>query len=48
LGLNYLVIAFAQSRVQTSTCGFVVHTGAMVADILLALLALLFFSARLL
>jgi len=37
-GLNYLVIAFAQTRAQTPTYGFAVHTGAMVAEILLALL----------
>jgi len=37
-GLNYLVIAFAQTRAQTPSYGFAVHTGAMVAEILLALL----------
>jgi hypothetical protein len=37
-GLNYLVIAFAQTRAQTPAYGFAVHTGAMVAEILLALL----------
>jgi len=37
-GLNYLVIAFAQTRAQTPAYGFAVHTGAMAAEILLALL----------
>ncbi len=37
-GLNYLVIAFAQTRAQTPAYGYAVHIGAMVVDILLALL----------
>jgi|GEM_PF-4549121 len=35
---NYLVIAFAQTRAPTPAYGFAVHTSAMVAEILLALL----------
>lgn len=37
-GLNYLVIAAAQTRGVTPSYGFAVHTGALVADILLGLL----------
>lgn len=37
-GLNYLIIAFVQTRAQTPAYGFAVHSGAMAAEILLALL----------
>lgn len=37
-GLNYLVIAAAQTSGVTPSYGFAVHTGALVADILLGLL----------
>lgn len=37
-GLNYLVIAATQTRAQTPTYGVAVHTGALVAGVLLALL----------
>lgn len=37
-GVNYLVIAATQTRSQTLTYGFAVHTGALVVGVLLALL----------
>ena len=37
-GLNYLVVAAVQTRAQTASYGFAVHTGALVADVLLGLL----------
>lgn len=37
-GLNYLVIAATQTRAQTPTYGYAVHTGALVAEVLLGLL----------
>lgn len=37
-GLNYFVIAAVQTRAQTPTYGYAVHTGALVAEILLGLL----------
>lgn len=37
-GLNYLVIAAAQTNGMTASYGFAVHTGALVADVLLGLL----------
>ncbi len=37
-GLNYLVIAAVQTRGVTASYGFAVHTGALVADVLLGLL----------
>jgi hypothetical protein len=37
-GLNYLVVAATQTCAQTPTYGYAVHTGALVAEVLLALL----------
>ncbi len=37
-GLNYLIIAAVQTRAEIPTYGFAVHTGALVADLLLGLL----------
>lgn len=37
-GLNYLVIAAVQTRAHTPTYGYAVHTGALVANLLLGLL----------
>jgi len=37
-GLNYLVIAAVQTHARTPTYGFAVHTGALVADVLLGLI----------
>ncbi len=37
-GLNYLVVAAIQTRAQTPTYGYAVHTGALVAEVLLGLL----------
>ncbi len=37
-GLNYLAIAVMQTRAQTASYGFAVHTGAMVAGVLLGAL----------
>ena len=36
-GLNYLVIAATQTRAETPTYGYAVHTGALVANVLLGL-----------
>lgn len=37
-GLNYLVVAAVQTRAETPTYGLAIHTGALVADVLLGLL----------
>ncbi|WP_322506863.1 hypothetical protein [Anaerolinea sp.] len=37
-GLNYLVIAFTQTRALTPTYGNAIHTGALIAEVLLGLL----------
>ena len=37
-GLNYWVVAATQTRAQTPTYGYAVHTGALVAEVLLGLL----------
>jgi hypothetical protein len=37
-GLNYLVVAGVQTRAETPAYGFAVHTGALIADVLLGLL----------
>ncbi len=37
-GLNYLVIAAVQTSAQTASYGFAVHTGALIAGVLLGLL----------
>lgn len=37
-GLNYLVIAATQTHAQTPQYGYAIHTGALIADVLLGLL----------
>ncbi|BAJ64696.1 MULTISPECIES: hypothetical protein [Anaerolinea] len=37
-GLNYLVIAFTQTRALTPTYGYAIHTGALIVEVLLGLL----------
>lgn len=37
-GLNYLIIAFTQTRALTPTYGYAVHTGALIAEVFLGVL----------